>query len=498
MKKSTICTAIATVLILGAMGSAQAADLRKAQRPVEGQYIVVLKNTAARLAQEPGRTERVAEIASRVSAEHRANLVRSFDRVLRGFVVKADQAALARMLADPRVEYVEQDGYASVDATQYGATWGIDRVDQRNLPLSGTYTYDTTAAGIHAYVIDTGIFGAHSEFAGRMGNGFDAMGDGQGTNDCHGHGTHVAGTIGGTTWGVAKAVTLHPVRVLGCDGYGTWSGVISGIDWVAANRILPAVANMSLGGGANDSVDAAVNNLHNMNVTVAVAAGNGYGSDACQYSPARAVNAITVGSTESNDARSGFSNVGGCLDIFAPGGSITSAWSSGTTATNTISGTSMASPHVAGAAALYLAVNPSATSSQVTSAIINNATQNVVTDAGAGSPNRLLHTLFGGGGGTPPTITAFSCSSLGGDYNCNVAYNSATPATVTWSGGFGLAAGNWYYGACGNILPESIRSGKEPTAQLLPPGDYYYITVRARVSNAYGSVSASRRLLCLL
>ena len=396
---SLLSAAIGASLVLStASGTAFAVDFRTAKNPVDGQYIVVLKSSAATLSGESARTARVPAVANEIAATHRAQLVRSFDRALRGFVVKADDATLARLLADPRVAYVEEDGYVRANPTQTGATWGIDRVDQRNLPLSGTYTYNTTAAGVHAYVIDTGLLASHSEFAGRVGNGFDSVGGG--TNDCNGHGTHVAGTLGGTTWGVAKGVTIHPVRVLDCGGSGTWAGVIAGIDWVAANRVLPAVANMSLGGGANTSVDAAVANLTNAGVTVAVAAGNNT-SDACGFSPARAPSAITVGSTTSTDAASSFTNWGTCLDIFAPGSSITSAWYTGDTATNTISGTSMASPHVAGAAALYLADNPTATPQQVTASLLGNATPNVVAGIpGSGSPNLLLFTLGTGNGAT--------------------------------------------------------------------------------------------------
>ena len=395
MKKINRLSAAIGVSLLCAMAvPAMAGEFRTAKHPVDGQYIVVLKNTAATLVGESNRAARVPAVASDIASTHRANLLRSYDRVLRGFVVKADDAALARLLADPRVAYVEEDGYVSINATQTGATWGLDRVDQRNLPLSTTYTYNTTAAGVHAYIIDTGMLATHNEYAGRVGNGFDAVGGG--TNDCNGHGTHVAGTVGGTTYGVAKGVTLHPVRVLDCGGSGSWAGVIAGIDWVAANRVLPAVANLSLGGGANAAVDTAVANLSNAGVTVAVAAGNN-SSDACGFSPARAPSAITVGSTTSTDAASSFTNWGTCLDIFAPGSSITSSWNTGNTATNTISGTSMASPHVAGAAALFLASNPSATPAQVTASLIANATQNVVTGIpGSGSPNRLLFTLGNG------------------------------------------------------------------------------------------------------
>ena len=390
-RNSMLSVAVAATFACASL-PAFSADFRAAQSPIKGQYIVVLKDNAASLANERSSLSRVSSVARTMASQHRAKLVRSYNTVLRGFVVRADDRSLARLLADPRVAYVEEDGLVSIKATQTNATWGIDRVDQRDLPLNQTYTYDTTASGVHAYVIDTGLLGTHSQFSNRVGNGYNAINDGRGTTDCNGHGTHVAGTLGGSTYGVAKGVTIHPVRVLGCDGTGSFSGIVAGMDWVAQNHVKPAVANMSLGGGANQSTDDAVNRLHNAGVTVVVAAGNNNAS-ACNYSPARAAAAITVGSTTNTDARSSFSNYGSCLDIFAPGSSITSAWYTSSTATNTISGTSMASPHVAGAAALYLALNPSATPAQVTTAIINASTPNKVTGAQTGSPNRLLYTL---------------------------------------------------------------------------------------------------------
>ena len=403
---SLLSAAIGVSLVCAAFPAASA-EFRTVGKPIEGRYIVVLNEDVAALENEPAtnsqnaRRPQVQEMARSMARGHGATLVRAYRNVLRGFAVQADDRALARLLADPRVAYVEEDGVVEASATQNNATWGIDRIDQRDLPLSGTYTYDTTASSVHAYVIDTGIRASHGDFGGRVSGGYTAINDGRGTDDCNGHGTHVAGTVGGSAWGVAKAVRLHPVRVLNCQGSGTNSGVIAGMDWVTSNHVKPAVANMSLGGGASSTIDNAVANMTNAGVTVAVAAGND-NANACNYSPARAASAITVGSTTSSDARSSFSNYGTCLDIYAPGSSITSAWHTSNTATNTISGTSMASPHVAGVAALYLAANPSATPTQVTNAIVNASTPNKVTDAKTGSPNRLLYSFFDGSQPPPP------------------------------------------------------------------------------------------------
>ncbi len=463
--------------VLFALGttSSFAADLRTNAKPIEGRYIVVLKDNVARLSTERSANPRVPDIARQLVATHRAKLLRSYEHALRGFVVDADDAALAKLLADPRVAYVEEDGYVALNNTQGGATWGLDRVDQRNLPLNGTYTYATTASNVRAYVIDSGVLGTHSEFAGRMGNGFTAINDGNGTSDCNGHGTHVAGTIGGTTWGVAKGVTIHPVRVFGCTGGSAWSTIIAGVDWVRGNHIKPAVANMSLGGGANSSVDTAVNNLINAGVTVVVAAGNN-NDNACNYSPARVTNALTIGSTASNDARSSFSNWGSCLDMFAPGSSITSAWWTSTGASAVLSGTSMASPHVAGAAALQLAANPTATPAQVATALINNATLNKVTDPRTGSPNRLLYTLTPPPPApTPPVITGLSCYGNGSG-SCYVSYTSSTAASAEWSGSAGIGYGDWYSGFC-------TFAG-------------YWTSVSVTVTNSVGSTSAYQDVFC--
>jgi len=369
-------------------GKAKNDKLRKNSNKVENSYIVVLNNDVIG---EMGQFSIAPYIADELSNTHKGKLKHIYQNAINGFAVEMSPEDAERLSMDFRVAYVEEDGIVTADATQSNPPWGLDRIDQRNRPLNGTYVFNHTGAGVFAYVIDTGIRTTHTQFGGRAANVFDAFGgNGQ---DCNGHGTHVSGTIGGSTYGVAKSVNLRGVRVLDCNGSGSTSGVIAGVDFVRTNHSNPAVANMSLGGGASSSLDTAVNNLSNSGVAIAVAAGNS-NANACNSSPARAANAITVGSTTTTDARSSFSNFGTCLDLFAPGSSILSSWFSSDTATATLSGTSMASPHVAGVAALYKQVNPSASSSTVRNAIVNNATTNVVTNAGTGSPNRLLYSLF--------------------------------------------------------------------------------------------------------
>lgn len=326
-----------------------------------------------------------------------------YRHVFTGFSVELPAAAAAALARNPRVVLVEPDGAVTATTTQSPIpSWGLDRVDQRPLALDNSYSYTETGSGVTAYIVDTGIRASHTDFGTRVTAGYTAINDGNGTSDCNGHGTHVAGTVGGTTYGIAKAVTLVPVRVLDCQGSGTLSGVVAGIDWAVGHHTAsPAVINMSLGSGASSSVDAAVQRATDDGITVVVAAGNS-NANACNYSPARAPSALTVGATTDIDARSSYSNFGSCLDLFAPGSSIRSSWSTSDTATNIISGTSMASPHVAGVAARYLAMNPSASPAAVAAALQISATQGVITSAGALSPNLLL--WADPGAVAPPTV----------------------------------------------------------------------------------------------
>jgi subtilisin family serine protease len=380
-----LCTA---VFLSSPVRSQKKDKLRKNPNKIENNYIVVLDDSVVG---ERGTFSIAPYIANEMAGNHRGKLKHIYQNALNGFAVEMSPEDAEALSQDFRVKFVEEDGIVTADVTQNNPPWGLDRIDQRNRPLSATYTYNWTGSGVRAYVIDTGIRTTHTQFGGRASNVFDAFG-GSGA-DCNGHGTHVSGTIGGSTYGVAKSVMLRGVRVLDCNGSGSNSGVIAGVDWVTNNHINPAVANMSLGGGASSALDTAVNNLANSGVPIAVAAGNS-NANACNSSPARAANAITVGSTTTTDARSSFSNFGTCLDIFAPGSGILSSYASSDTATATLSGTSMASPHVAGVAALYKQFSPGASATTTRKAIVNGSTPNVVTNAGTGSPNRLLYSLF--------------------------------------------------------------------------------------------------------
>ena len=345
--------------------------------------------------------------APALARQHAGRVGHVYEHALNGFSFRGSQAAATALLRNPHVVAVEADAKVWLDATQTDATWGLDRIDQRDLPLDDSYSYDQTGAGVTAYVIDSGIHFGHNQFGGRAVRGVDYVGDGRNGSDCNGHGTHVAGTIGGSTHGVAKGVTLVSVRVFGCTGGSSWETIIAGIDWVIGDHDAgdPAVANMSLGGGASTAVDTATNDLIDDGIATAVAAGNGNWigrqANACNYSPARVPNAMTVSATNSSDQKASWANYGACVDWFAPGVSITSAWYTSNSATNTISGTSMATPHTAGVAALYLEANPAASPLAIREAIYDATTKNKVTSSST-TNNHLLYSLVAGDGGEPP------------------------------------------------------------------------------------------------
>jgi subtilisin family serine protease len=403
------------------------ASLAKSGTPIAGQYIVRFRDTE----------QDVDGKASKLSIKHAGKVRHLYRSALKGMTLQLPDAAVAALRADPGVLSVEQDQIMSINTTQAGATWGIDRIDQRARPLSTTYVYNADGSGVTVYIIDTGMNLSHSEFTGRAFTGYDAVTAGGTATDCNGHGTHVAGTVGGTTYGVAKKAKLVAVRVLDCAGSGTTSGVIAGIDWVTAqkkaNPSVPSAANMSLGGGVSAALNTAVKNSVTAGVVYAVAAGND-GGDACLHSPAAEPTAITVGATDINDGFASFSNRGSCVDINAPGVNITSSWYSTNTATNTISGTSMATPHVAGAIALYLQVNPTSTPAQVDAALRTNGSTTAVP---AGTTNKLLYSGFiTAVPSTAPPVVNFTSSCTA--RNCSFDGSSTTAlASASYSWTFG-------------------------------------------------------------
>jgi subtilisin family serine protease len=421
---------------------------------------------------------------------HGGSLTHVYRTALKGFAVSGlPDAAVQALQRNPRIARVERDGIVTADGSGVEAptpSWGLDRIDAAGA-LNSSYAYPNDGTGVTAYIIDTGINPSHSDFTGRILTGTDFV-DGGAPDDCNGHGTHVAGTVGGTKYGVAKNVRIVAVRVLNCQGSGSTSGVIAGIDWVAARTNRPAVANMSLGGAFWQALNDAVKGAVAQGITFAVAAGNST-ADACGSSPSSEPSAITVGATTSSDAIASYSNYGPCVDINAPGSSITSDWTGTSTATNTISGTSMASPHVAGVAALYLAANPTASPADVVYALTSQATSNILTNIRTGTPNKLLYMGFIGAGvlgdpSPPPVgdpVPVASISKSCDVWVCTFRSTSTGP----------IVSYNWDFGG------GDVRSTTTPVQQTKTYTARQSGSVSLTVSNSAGAgTTASVSVVC--
>jgi len=461
---------------------------------VPDEYIVVLRKKFPAAGSSK-------EIKNQVNAAGgRVNQV--FTHVINGYSMKLPPQALEAMRKNPSVKYIEPVQVFNVNndllpaAVQSNPIWGLDRIDQRDLPLNDQYSYDFNGSGVRVYVVDSGILFSHTEFGGRVLFGFDSISDGMNGQDCFGHGTYVSGIIGGSTYGVAKGASLISVRTFNCNGSGTTTTVISGLDWIANNHIKPAVVNMSLGGGASSTLDTAVNNLINSGVVVVVAAGN-FNADACSYSPGRVGNAITVGATVLNDTRSSFSNWGVCLDLFAPGSSIQSAWIGSNSSSNTLSGTSASAPFVSGVAALYLQTNPGGTVSQVTNAIISATTLDKIGSAGSGSPNKLLFSGLTSNAPVPiPASPDLESPANDASFNTPVSSILFSWQPVLYGDSFHMQIANSTTFINENIVSESPAL-LEPAFTLedsenLPGGRYYWRVAAANINNEFGPWSATR------
>lgn len=386
---TALAVGVAAAFLIPSTTQGHKSKLRRSPQAIPNRYVVVLDPTALKAENETSEKS-----AGTLAARYGGSVDKVFSHALKGFSAEMTPQAAEALSEDPSVLFVEQDSYVTIDNTQLDAPWGLDRVDQRTVPLNNAYSYTRTGDGVHVYVIDTGVRPSHVEFAGRATADYDSMYDGHNGIDCHGHGTHVAATIGGASYGVAKNVRIHGVRVLGCNGVGTVASAVEGIDWVTANHLSPAIANMSMGSAASPLMDFAVQGSIDSGVTYVVAAGNSAG-DACSVSPARLSTAITVGASDQSDVKASFSNFGSCVDVFAPGVNILSAWAWNDYASFTASGTSMASPHVAGAAALYLEEHPSSSPAEVAAGLVGDATSGTMNNTD-GSPNLVLFTAPNG------------------------------------------------------------------------------------------------------
>ena len=415
-----------TLVLLTMTGAVTVAQQPDRALTVPGQYIVVFRDSVADV---PG-------LAYGLAAAHGRAPRFIYEHALKGFAADLPERAVEALSRNPNVAFIEPDAVVWAFGSQPNPTWGLDRIDQRSLPLDKTYNYDYMGSGVRAYIIDTGIRIYHDDLGGRASYGWDFIDNDAVAEDCNGHGTHVAGTVGGATYGVAKGVSLVAVRVLNCRGSGTTSGVIAGIDWVTNHATGPAVANMSLGGGASEALDTAVANSIAEGISYAVAAGNN-GQNACNYSPSRVPSAMTIGASDSTDTKASWSNYGSCVDWFAPGVGITSAWYTNDGATNTISGTSMAAPHTAGVAALYLQAYPGASPSAVRNALYEATTKGVVSSSNTAN-NHLLFNLYSGSPSpNQPPAAGFTFTATGLTANFTDTSTDSDGAVSSWNWDFG-------------------------------------------------------------
>ncbi len=441
------------LLLFAVSLNAQENKLYKVSNPIQNKYIVVLKKNSINIERET-KTE---QLVTTLNSKYGGKVEKIFSDTINGYVVETSEKLAKLLSQDPEVEFVEEDGISTISTSQTNAPWNLDRIDQRDLPLTTVYDYFVTANSVHTYIVDTGIRATHNEFGGRASVAFDAVNDGQNGVDCNGHGTAVASVVGGSTYGVAKSVQLHAVRVnTGCSGDITNSNLISGINWVQANRLNPAVVNMSLNGGFSAAVNTSINSLSNSGVTVVVAAGND-NDNACNYSPSSASNAITVAATMMDDSRliqkKYGSNFGSCVDIFAPGSEIQLAYYISNSATTIGSGTSFASPHVAGVAALLLQNDLNLSSSALVNGIKDIATINKVINPGINSPNSLLYGRIGdlnstfASSGFPACVDTPIVTAGTGVFKGSFAYGYGNNPALTISK---LNNGNWNVVASGS------------------------------------------------